>query len=69
MLYKGPGLLKEVQTVLQIVDFFQFQTELRKILVSLIDAAQKLICLNPAALKEAESENWDFVGIQQCDAV
>jgi hypothetical protein len=30
--------------------------ELKKILVSLIDVAQKLMCLNPAGYKEARSE-------------
>lgn len=31
--------------------------ELKKILVSLIDVAQKLMCLNPAGYKEARSES------------
>lgn len=53
--------------------FLQFQTELRKILVSLIEVAQKLLALNPDAVelfKKANGMNislelliqsWEFV--------
>lgn len=36
---------------------FQFQTELRKILVSLIEVAQKLLALNPDAVELFKKAN------------
>ncbi len=43
--------------------FHQFQTELRKILVSLIEVAQKLLALNPDAVelfKKANGKLWMY---------
>lgn len=37
--------------------FLQFQTELRKILVSLIEVAQKLLALNPDAVELFKKAN------------
>lgn len=37
--------------------FHQFQTELRKILVSLIEVAQKLLALNPEAVELFKKAN------------
>lgn len=37
--------------------FSQFQTELRKILVSLIEVAQKLLALNPDAVELFKKAN------------
>ncbi|XP_074968296.1 ubiquitin-associated domain-containing protein 1 isoform X3 [Phalacrocorax aristotelis] len=55
--------------------FFQFQTELRKILVSLIEVAQKLLALNPdavelfkkanAMLDEDEEDRVDEIALRQ----
>lgn len=39
------------------VIFHQFQTELRKILVSLIEVAQKLLALNPDAVELFKKAN------------
>lgn len=45
---------------------FQFQTELRKILVSLIEVAQKLLALNPDAVelfKKANGESHNLLQV------
>ncbi len=48
--------------------FHQFQTELRKILVSLIEVAQKLLALNPDAVelfKKANGKLWMYEWIPE----
>lgn len=42
---------------------FQFQTELRKILVSLIEVAQKLLALNPDAVELFKKANGETSNI------
>lgn len=44
--------------------FHQFQTELRKILVSLIEVAQKLLALNPDAVELFKKANGTVCTVQ-----
>lgn len=44
--------------------FLQFQTELRKILVSLIEVAQKLLALNPDAVELFKKANGMNISLQ-----
>lgn len=46
----------------------QFQTELRKILVSLIEVAQKLLALNPDAVELFKKANGESYKPLQVDA-
>jgi hypothetical protein len=48
--------------------YFQFQTELRKILISLIEASQKILGLNPEASKIFNQAEGMFQMLQfQCN--
>lgn len=55
----------DVWEIILVFGLFQFQTELRKILVSLIEVAQKLLALNPDAVelfKKANGKLFNSVG-------
>lgn len=52
---RPPGL--QPPAALRFRSLFQFQTELRKILVSLIEVAQKLLALNPDAVELFKKAN------------